>query len=99
MNELLEILNGCTRKGIFEKGRIVMEELLCILREIHPDVDFETCESLIDDKILDSFDIIAIISEINEEFDVTISAEYIVPENFNSAKALYALIQKLEDED
>ena len=76
-----------------------MEELLCILREIHPDVDFETCESLIDDKILDSFDIIAIISEINEEFDVTISAEYIVPENFNSAKALYALIQKLEDED
>ncbi|MCI8383012.1 MAG: acyl carrier protein [Lachnospiraceae bacterium] len=76
-----------------------MNELLEILNGLHPEVDFETCESLIDDKILDSFDIIAIISEINEEFDVTISAEYIVPENFNSAKALYALIQKLEDED
>lgn len=76
-----------------------MEELLEILRGLHPEVDFETCESLVDDKILDSFDIISIISEINEEFDVTISAEYIVPENFNSAKALYALIQKLEDED
>ena len=76
-----------------------MNELLEILNDLHPEVDFETCESLIDDKILDSFDIIAIISEINEEFDVTISAEYIVPENFNSAKALYALIQKLEDED
>ena len=75
-----------------------MNELLEILNGLHPEVDFETCESLIDDKILDSFDIIAIISEINEEFDVTISAEYIVPENFNSAKALYALIQKLEDE-
>ena len=76
-----------------------MNELLEILNGLHPEVDFETCESLIDDKILDSFDIIAIISEINEEFDVTISAEYIVPENFNSATALYALIQKLEDED
>lgn len=76
-----------------------MNELLEILNGLHPEVDFETCESLIDDKILDSFDIIAIISEINEEFDVTISAEYIVPENFNSAKALYVLIQKLEDED
>ncbi len=76
-----------------------MNELLEILNGLHPEVDFKTCESLIDDKILDSFDIIAIISEINEEFDVTISAEYIVPENFNSAKALYALIQKLEDED
>lgn len=76
-----------------------MEELLEILRGLHPEVDFEVCESLVDDKILDSFDIISIISEINEEFDVTISAEYIVPENFNSAKALYALIQKLEDED
>ena len=76
-----------------------MNELLEILNGLHPEVDFETCESLIDDKILDSFDIIAIISEINEEFDVTISAEYIVPENFKSAKAVYALIQKLEDED
>ena len=76
-----------------------MEELLEILRGLHPEVDFEVCESLVDDKILDSFDIISIISEINEEFDVTISAEYIVPENFNSAKALYALIQRLEDED
>lgn len=76
-----------------------MDRLLEILRGLHPDVDFETCESLIDGKILDSFDIISIISEISEEFDVTISAEYIVPENFNSAKALYALIEKLEDED
>lgn len=77
----------------------MMNELLEILSNLHPEVDFETCDRLIDDKILDSFDIISIISEINEEFDVTISAEYIVPENFNSAKALYELIQKLEDED
>ena len=70
-----------------------------ILEELHPEVDFETCETLIDDKILDSFDIISIISEVNDVFDVTISAEYIIPDNFNSAKALYALIEKLEDEE
>ena len=76
-----------------------MEQLLEILEELHPEVDFESCETLIDDKILDSFDIISIISEINDVFDVTISAEYIIPDNFNSAKALYALIEKLEDEE
>lgn len=76
-----------------------MEQLLEILEELHPEVDFESCDTLIDDKILDSFDIISIISEINDVFDVTISAEYIIPDNFNSAKALYALIEKLEDEE
>ena len=76
-----------------------MEELLEILRDLHPEVVFETCDTLIDDKILDSFDIVSIIAEIEDQFDVVISAEKIVPENFNSAQALYALIQELEDED
>ena len=53
--------------------------------------------NLIDGKILDSFDIITIISEINEEFDIAIPAEEIIPENFNSAQKLYELIQRLED--
>lgn len=76
-----------------------MEELLEILRDLHPEVDYEQCDTLIDDKILDSFDIVTIISEICDQFDVTISAEYITPENFNSAQAIYELIEKLEDED
>ena len=69
-----------------------------ILENLHPEIDFNTCDTLIDDNLIDSFDIVTIISEINEEYDVVIPAEEIVPENFNSAKALYALIQKLEDE-
>ena len=76
-----------------------MEELLGILNELHPDVDFESEEGLIDHMILDSFDIVTLISEIHEVFDVTIDAKWISPENFNSAKALYALIQKIEEED
>ena len=75
-----------------------MEELLEILNGLHPDVDFETEDKLIDGGILDSFDIVTLISEITETFDVSVTAKDIVPENFNSAKALYALIQRLEDE-
>ena len=76
-----------------------MEALLEILKELHPEDDFETCDTLIDDKILDSFDIVTIISEINTEYDVAIPAEEIIPENFNSAEALYDLIERLQDED
>lgn len=76
-----------------------MKDLLEILQELHPDVDFENCDTLIADQILDSFDIIALIAEIDSKFDVTIPAEEIIPENFNSAKALYALIERLSDED
>lgn len=76
-----------------------MEELLEILEDLHPEVDFENHERLIDDHILDSFDIITLVAEINDEFDVTIPVEHIIPDNFNSAKALYDLIEKLIAED
>ena len=75
-----------------------MEQLLEILTELHPEVDFETNDRLVDGKVLDSFDIVTIIAEINSEFDVAIPAEEIVPENFNSAKSLWALVEKLMDE-
>ena len=75
-----------------------MTELLEILENLHPEVDFDTCTTLIDDKILDSFDIVTLVAEIDAEFDVAIPAEELVPENFNSASALYALIEKLLDE-
>ena len=75
-----------------------MEKLLEILSGIHPEVDFENNEELIDDGILDSLDIVTIVTEIDAEFGVTIPAEEIIPENFNSAKALMALITKLDEE-
>ena len=75
-----------------------MEQLLEILSELHPDVDFETANDLIDSKVLDSFDIVTLVAEIDSEFDVAIPAEELVPENFNSAKALWALIERLMEE-
>ena len=76
-----------------------MEKLLEILNGLHDDIDFEKENSLIDDGILDSLDIVTLITEINDTFDISIPAEEIIPENFNSAQALYELIQKLEDEE
>lgn len=75
-----------------------METILEILNELHPDVDFETHTTLIDDKVLDSFDIVTIVAEVNAEFDVSIPAEELLPENFNSAAALWALVERLMDE-
>ena len=75
-----------------------MDELLEILEDLHDDVVFTTCTTLIDDKILDSFDIVTIVAEVNNVFDVQIPAEELKPENFNSAKSLYALIERLEEE-
>ncbi len=74
-----------------------MEKLLDILKEIHPDVDFSTEEDLIGDGILDSLDIVTLITEINSVFDVSIPAEEILPENFCSAEAIYALIERLDE--
>ena len=74
-----------------------METLLEILNDLHPEVDFEEEESLLDDKILDSFDIISIIAEINEQYDIAVSAEDIIPANFNSAKAIYEMIERLQE--
>lgn len=75
-----------------------MEKLIEILTELHPDVDFATVEDLIDDGVLDSLDIVSLVSQIDSEFGVTIPAEEIIPENFNSAEALFALITRLDEE-
>lgn len=75
-----------------------MEQLLNILRGLHPDVDFETEEAPIDGGILDSFDIVTLVAEIDEEYDVQIPAEELLPENFDSARALWALVQRLMSE-
>ena len=75
-----------------------MEELLTILNDLHDDVDFTTEENLVEDGILNSLDIVSLITEINDQFDVQIPAEEILPENFNSAEALWALIQRLDQD-
>lgn len=76
-----------------------MEGLLKILNELHPDVDFTAQTQLVDDEILDSMNIVSLTAAIKEAYGVSITARDIVPQNFNSAAALYELIQRLCDED
>ena len=78
---------------------ITLDEVIEMLEDIQEDIDYRTTTTLIDDHMLDSFDILAIVSAADEEFDVAIPAKDIVPENFNSASALHALICRLADED
>lgn len=74
-----------------------MEQLLKILKEVDDTVDYSTEKSLIDGEIIDSLDLMELISEMEEAFDITIEMEDIVPENFNSAEAMWNLIVRLQD--
>lgn len=75
-----------------------MEELLEILQELKPDVKFEGQTRLFDDGILDSLDVVSLVSEIDDAFDVEISVVDLRPENFNSVEAMMALIERLQEE-
>lgn len=72
------------------------ERVLSVLMQTRSDVDFEKETQLIDDGILDSFDIIQIVSDLNEEFDIDITADELEPENFNTLDAITALVESLE---
>ncbi len=74
-----------------------MDELLELLEDIKPTVDFRTCTGLIDDGYPDSFDILSIVSELNDAFGIEISPVDIIPENFNSAQALWNMVERLKD--
>lgn len=72
-----------------------MEELIAILEEIHPDADYENCTTLIDDEILSSFDVISIVGELEDTYNIRILPAEVIPANFNSAKAIYAMVERL----
>lgn len=75
-----------------------MDEILEILEGLGLDADFESCDKLVDDGILASLDIVSIIAELSDEFDITIPAREVVPENFNSAKAMLDMVNRLMDD-
>ena len=76
-----------------------MDKLLEILKDINPDVDYETEDRLIDGKVYDSFSIITLISNISDAFDIELGPEHLITENFNSAAAMWRMIQSILDEE
>lgn len=75
-----------------------MQELLKILNTIKPGVDFTSSNNLIDDGILDSMDLVRLVGELSDEFDIEIEVTDLVPENFNSVESIMNMINRLEDE-
>ncbi len=75
------------------------DELIEMMEQIRPDVDFENENALITDGILDSIDVVALVGEIDEEFDVQIHVEDLTPDNFNNIDAILALIERIQEED
>ncbi len=74
-----------------------MDKIIEMLLQLHPDID-TSCDSLVDDGILNSIDVVTLVTEIFNEFDVTVPASEIVPENFNSASAIWEMVSGLMDE-
>jgi acyl carrier protein len=74
------------------------EQIMEILLDLRPDVDFETETKLIDSHVLESFDIVSLVADLEEEFDVRIRPKDLVAENFNSADAIEKLIKKLQED-
>ncbi len=77
----------------------LMDEVLEILNDLNPDVDYEICDSLVEDEILTSFELVMLVTRIGEEFGVTVPSEEITPENFNSAESICDLIRRLQEDD
>ncbi|NLD86664.1 MAG: acyl carrier protein [Clostridiales bacterium] len=75
-----------------------MKDLLNLLNECCPDVDFENETSLIDDGVHTSLDIVMIVGELNDVYDISITVDELEPENFNSASAIFALVERLRNE-
>lgn len=75
-----------------------MEKVVEILSSLKSNVDFNTVEGIVTNKVIDSIDIASLISMIEEEFDVEISMEYMENENFDSAAAIWEMVQELKDE-
>lgn len=80
------------------KGDETMDRILQILAELRPDVDFTLAQNLIDDGVLDSFDVVSLVSELCDAFEVSISVDDLTPENFNTPEAMLALVERLQNE-
>ena len=77
---------------------MMKEQIIEILEDIQPEADYETCQTLIDDHILTSLDVLSLVAELEDEFDVTIPTVEIIPSNFNSVDAIAAMVDRHQEE-
>lgn len=78
---------------------ITLDEVIDMLEGVREGVDYANATDLVDARRIDSFDILAIVSAIDDEFDVAVPAKEIIPANFNSAASLTAMINRLAEDE
>lgn len=78
---------------------ITLEAIIDLLKDVEEGVDYENCTALVDERFLDSFDILAIINAIDDEYDIAVPAKEVVPANFNSAQGIYEMVLRLAEEE
>lgn len=76
----------------------IKNKILQILEDMQPDIDFEKEKNLVTNCILDSFDLISLVSELNDEFDIEITAKDFIEENFNELDTLVDMVERLQEE-
>ena len=74
-----------------------MEKLMNILMEIDDSIAYENEKDLIDDRLLDSFGVITLVSELEDAYDIDIEASEMTPDNFNSAESIYNMVKRLQE--
>jgi len=75
-----------------------MDEVLEILQDIDPTIDYENVTDLIDGKVLNSLQIVTLVSEVSDHFDITITPKYLEPKYFNSVEAIWEMVQEIQDD-
>ncbi len=78
---------------------ITIDDIIDLLKDVEEDVDYENYTALVDDRLLDSYDILAIINAIDDEFDIAVPAKDVIPANFNSAQGIFEMVQRLAQEE
>ena len=76
----------------------MLEEIIEILKDVHSEIDYISEDKLIDKRIFDSFDMVNVVGELMDAFDIEITAEHMIPENFNSAEAICKLVESLSED-
>ena len=76
----------------------MMNELMEILEELRPDIDFDSETQLVTGGLLESFDIVTLVTQLNDAFDIEIKPHHLVPKNFDSVQAMLALVEQHSDE-
>lgn len=76
----------------------MMEKIIEILKSVRSDIDYTKEKALVSGSVFDSFDLVSLVTELKDAYDIEISVDDFIPENFDSAEKIAELVERLQDE-